>query len=129
MMKAKEAKELIKKLKKKKPKFVRSNYGRSKRKRVKENWRKPRGIDNKKRIGKKYAGRRPKIGYKNPEEIRFRRRSGKLEFLVHNVEELQKIPSKDEYIAVIAHDVGKKKRIEIIEIAKKLGIEVANDVV
>jgi large subunit ribosomal protein L32e len=128
-MKAKEARELIKKLKKKKPKFVRSNYGRSKRSRVKENWRKPRGIDNKKRIGKKYAGKRPKIGYKNPEEIRFRRRSGKLEFLVHNVEELQKIPSKDEYVAVIAHGVGKKKRMEILEVAKKLGIEVANDVI
>lgn len=121
-----EIKKAILKLKKKHPKFVRSNFGRDKRKRVKDNWRKPRGIDNKKRIGMKYAGKRPKIGYKQPESIRFRRRSGKLEFLVHNVQDLQKIPSKEEYIAVIAHDVGKKKRLEIIKVAKDMGVEIAN---
>ncbi|MEW6328942.1 MAG: 50S ribosomal protein L32e [Candidatus Micrarchaeota archaeon] len=110
--------------KRKHPKFFRSNFGRKERKRVKDNWRKPRGIDNKKRLKIKWMGAEPNIGWKNPERIRGLHPSGAREVLVHNVYELENI---EQGCAVrIARGVGRRKRAMITDEAANMGLRVLN---
>ena len=105
---------------KKHPKFVRTNYGRTKRKRVGRAWRFPRGQDNKQKKRWKYMSRLPSIGYGSAKATRGLK-DGMEETLVHNVSELEKGK-----LARIAGGVGGRKRALIIAEAKKLGIRVLN---
>ncbi|MEM3361863.1 MAG: eL32 family ribosomal protein [Candidatus Anstonellaceae archaeon] len=114
----------IKLKKKKKPKFLRPNYGRSSRKRIKDNWRRPRGIDNKKRVKKAYMGASPSIGYSQDKKIRGLHPSGKKEFLVSNLEELKKVPQDG--VVRLASTIGRKLRIKLVEQAAKLGLVILN---
>lgn len=107
--------------KKDKPKFNVLNLGF--RKRVKARWRKPRGTHNKKRMGMKWAGASPNIGYRNPKALRGLRPDGKKEVLVHNVAELEGL--KDVVVRV-ASSVGAKKREMIDKKAKSLKLKIAN---
>ncbi|MCX8188896.1 MAG: 50S ribosomal protein L32e [Nitrososphaeria archaeon] len=109
----------------KKPKFVRPESWRYVR--IKPNWRRPKGIDHK--VRKEYKGwpARVKVGYRAPKAIRGLHPSGFKEVLVHNIQELLKLDPKVN-AARIAHTVGTKKRIEIFEKAKELGIHVLNPV-
>ncbi len=111
------------------PKFNVPNYGTKSRKRVKERWRKQRGIDNKKRVKKAFMGAEPTIGYRNPEEVRHVRLSGKRLTLVHNVADIEAIRSSGmdkTHDAIIAHSVSKRKRLSIVEASRKYGIGIAN---
>ncbi|MGB9724742.1 MAG: 50S ribosomal protein L32e [Nitrososphaeria archaeon] len=111
--------------KRKKPDFIRPESWRYVR--IKPNWRRPKGIDHK--VRKEYKGwpARVKVGYGSPKEIRGLHPSGFREVIIHNVQELLKLDPKIE-AARIAHTVGAKKRIEIFEKAKELGIHVLNPV-
>ncbi|MBI2079953.1 50S ribosomal protein L32e [Candidatus Micrarchaeota archaeon] len=108
--------------KKKKPKFntLNTNF----RKSVKSRWRKPRGIDNKKRIRKRSAGGSPKVGYGTPMQIRALHPSGLKEKIVHNVKEV--IETSKGYLIRVASSVGLKKKKEIIAKAQELNLEVIN---
>ncbi|MGB9732780.1 MAG: eL32 family ribosomal protein [Candidatus Micrarchaeia archaeon] len=115
--------------KKEHPKFVVPNYGAKNRKRVKDRWRSQRGVDNKKKLKKSGYGKMPSIGYKNPDEVRFREKNGLLKVVVHNKNELETlIGKKEEYEVVLAHDLSKKKKVEIQRIAEMHGFKVANKV-
>ena len=106
-----------------KPDFVRQDSWRYKR--VKPNWRKPKGIDSKMRKQKSGWPKLVKIGYRGPKAARYLHPSGYYDKLVHNVNELSLLdPKKD--AARIAATVGKKKRKEIIEKAKSLKLKVLN---
>lgn len=116
----------LRKLKKRSrhPKFFRSNFKRRERKRVKDNWRKPRGIDNKKKDKQKTYGAEPNIGYGSPREIRGLHPSGFSEARVFNAGMLGSLPK---HSAVrIASGVGARKRVEIEAKAKEMGIRVLN---
>ena len=115
--------ELRKIMKKREPDFIRQESWRYVR--VKENWRRPRGIDSKMRLKKKGRPPLPNIGYRVPKIVRGRHPSGFIEVLVHNVKELEGIDPK-KYAIRIASTVGRRKRIEIIKMADKLGIKVLN---
>ncbi len=120
------APELIKKRQKeksKKPKFRRQENWRYKR--LKENWRKPRGIDNKMRRKVKGWPSLPNIGYRCPKDSRGVHPSGLLEVRVYNVDDLDKV-RPDVEVVRIAHTVGARKRIEILNKAKEIGIHVIN---
>lgn len=106
--------------KKKKPKFNVPNLGFFKS--VKARWRKPRGTHNKKRMGFKWTGASPKIGYKNAAEIRGLR-AGLSEVLVHNLTELEGLKN---ILVRIASGVGGKKRKLLVDKAKTLGLRVVN---
>ncbi|MEM2760102.1 MAG: 50S ribosomal protein L32e [Nitrososphaerales archaeon] len=106
-----------------KPDFVRQESWRYKR--VKPNWRKPKGIDSKMRKQKKGWPRIVKIGYRGPRVSRYLHPSGYYDKLVHNVNELSNLDSNKD-AARIAATVGKRKRKEIIERAKSLNIKVLN---
>lgn len=98
-------------------KFVVPNFGFKNTKKVKERWRRQRGIDNKLRIEKKGSGRLPKIGYKKSDSIRHRLRSGLLEAVVHNEQELLALKGDEGHMIRFAHELSRKKRIELKKIA------------
>jgi large subunit ribosomal protein L32e len=119
----------IKARKKGHPKFNVPNAGAKSRSRVKPRWRTQRGIDNKKRIKKKFMGAVPGIGYRNPEQLRHVRADGTIAKLVHNTSELLELlenPEDSNISVTIAGAVGKRKRAAIAELAKKNGIKVTN---
>ncbi len=112
-----------KRAKKKKPDFVRSESWRYAK--LKESWRRPRGLDHKMR--RKIKGWPPtvSVGYKGPKVARGLHPSGYKEVLVHNAKEISNIDPKTE-AARIAHTVGKKKRVQIIAEAKKKKVFILN---
>jgi len=112
-----------KRAKKKKPDFVRSESWRYVK--LKENWRRPRGLDHKMR--RKIKGWPPtvSVGYRGPKVARGLHPSGYKEVLVHNAKEISSIDPKTE-AARIAHTVGKKKRVQIIAEAKKNKVFILN---
>ena len=111
------------KLRKKKPRFMRQEL--PKLKRLKDKWRRPRGIDSKKQEGKRGKGKLPKIGYKKPASVREIHPSGFYPVLVHNVKELTLINPEEE-AAIIARSIGRRKRNEIIRSANELKITILN---
>jgi len=112
-----------KRAKKKKPEFARHESWRYIK--LKENWRRPRGLDNKMR--RKIKGWPPtvSVGYKGPKVARGLHPSGYKEVLVHNAKEISEIDPKTQ-AARIAHTVGKKKRAQIIAAARKNKVVILN---
>lgn len=112
-----------KKVAERRPKFIRQESWRYDR--LAENWRKPKGKDNKMRKQKAGVPAIVKVGYRGPKVARGLHPSGYTDNVVHNVAELAKLdPKKD--AARLGHTVGKKKRIEMIAKATELGIKVLN---
>ena len=112
-----------KKVAEKRPKFVRQESWRYDR--LADNWRKPKGKDNKMRKQKSGMPAIVKIGYRGPKAARGLHPSGYTDNIVHNVTEVAMLdPKKD--AARIAHTVGKRKRTEIVSKATELGIKVLN---
>lgn len=109
--------------KKKKPKFRRQEWFRKKA--LGEKWRKPRGIHSKLRRQEKGKGALPNPGYGSPSSVRGLNREGYREVIVKNVKDLEKVNPKED-VAVISKTVGRKKRFEILESAKKMNIKVTN---
>jgi large subunit ribosomal protein L32e len=105
------------------PKFVRQESWRYIR--LAENWRKPKGIDNKMR--KQMSGVPPlvKVGYRGPKRARGLHPSGYKDKLVHNIRDLEKLDPKTD-AARIGHSVGRRKRIDLVNKANALGIKVLN---
>jgi large subunit ribosomal protein L32e len=112
-----------KKVAQKRPNFVRQESWRYDR--LAENWRKPKGKDNKMR--KQFSGMPAivKVGYRGPRAARGLHPSGYRDNVIHNISELSNLDPKYD-AARIGHTVGKKKRIEIVGKAVELGIKVLN---
>jgi large subunit ribosomal protein L32e len=105
------------------PKFVRQESWRYIR--LAENWRKPKGVDNKMR--KQVSGVPPlvKVGYRGPKRARGLHPSGYRDRLIHNIRDLEKLDPKID-AARIGHSVGRRKRIDIVSRANALGVKVLN---
>ncbi|KAI1280356.1 60S ribosomal protein L32 [Halotydeus destructor] len=115
------------------PKIVKKRVGRVKRHqsdrylRVKESWRKPKGIDN--RVRRRFKGqtRMPKIGYGNAKKTRHMLPNGFKKVVVNNIKELEVLLLQNRrYCAEIAHGISSKNRRNIVERAKQLSIRVTN---
>lgn len=105
------------------PKFVRQESWRYDR--LSENWRKPKGKDNKMRRQVSGVPRLVKVGYRGPKESRGLHPSGYTDNLVFNINDLAQLDAKKDAVR-LAHAVGKRKRIEIISKATELGIKILN---
>lgn len=105
------------------PRFIRQESWRYDR--LAENWRKPKGKDNKMRKQTSGMPALVKVGYRSPKAARGLHPSGYRDILIHNTNELVRLDPKRD-AARIAHTVGKRKRIEIINKAIELGIKVLN---
>ena len=119
-------KELLEKRKKvseHRPKFVRQESWRYDR--LAENWRRPKGKDNKMRLQVSGVPRLAKVGYRGPKAVRGLHPSGYTDNLVYNTSDLLSLDSKKDAIR-IGHIVGKLKRKEILIKAAELGIKVLN---
>ncbi|OIO21704.1 hypothetical protein AUJ17_02040 [Candidatus Micrarchaeota archaeon CG1_02_47_40] len=109
--------------KKKKPKFLVPNYGRTSRKKVKLRWRRQRGQDNKKRRKRNNMGAIPHIGYRNTFSVRGQHPCGKMEVLVCNEAMLSGLKG----VAIrIGKGVGKRKREGIKKKAGEMSLSVLN---
>jgi large subunit ribosomal protein L32e len=106
-----------------KPKFRRQESWRYKR--VKEGWRRPRGIDSKMRKKVKGWPRSPEVGYRSPKETRGLHPSGYEEILVRSVDEISEIDPQRQAVR-IARSVGARKRVEILAKAEEKEIHVLN---
>jgi len=123
---AKQAVKLRKAVKARKPKFRRHESWRYKR--LKENWRKPRGLDNKMRLNVKGWPKSVNIGYGGPKVARGLHPSGYKEVLVHTPDEVVNVYPKTQAIR-IAHSVGTRKRIQISSLAREKGIRILNPLI
>jgi large subunit ribosomal protein L32e len=110
-------------IKRKKPNFRRQESWRYKR--VKENWRKPQGIDSKMRKKVKGWPRSVNIGYRGPRKVRGIHPSGYFEILVSCPQDVDKANPETNAIR-ISHTVGAKKRAQISTMAAEKGIRVLN---
>ena len=105
------------------PKFKRQQLHHKKK--LKDTWRRPRGLQSKQRRLYAAKGRHPAPGYGAPKAIRGFQPSGMEEVLVHNVFGLEGINAETTAVRIAAA-VGNKKREAIQVAAIELGIKVLN---
>lgn len=113
-------------IKKRTKKFVRHQADRYNGK-LADNWRKPKGIDN--RVRRRFKGQivMPKIGYGSNVKTRHVLPDGFKKFLIRNVKEVELLLMLNRvYSAEIAHNVSSKNRIAILERARQLDVKVIN---
>merc|ERR1712112_511034 len=112
-------------VKKRTKKFTRHQSDRYDK--VKRNWRKPKGIDN--RVRRKFKGMylMPGIGYGSNKLTRHMMPTGFRKVLVHNIKELEVLMMQNKkFCAEIAHGVSSKNRKALVERAQQLAIRVTN---
>ncbi|XP_013390007.1 60S ribosomal protein L32 [Lingula anatina] len=112
-------------VKKRTKKFIRHQSDRYLK--LKPNWRKPKGIDN--RVRRRFKGQylMPNIGYGSNKKTKHMMPDGFKKFLVHNVAELEVLMMQNKtFAAEIASSVSAKKRKSIVERAQQLAIKVTN---
>ena len=110
-------------MKKKMPKFRRQE-AHVKARLSRTGWRKPKGFHSKMRLQRKGYNAIVKVGYRTPKLLRGRLRSGLLEVAITTPEELKSI-TKDQ-IALISRTLGNRKRLTILQEAKKMKVNISN---
>merc|ERR1712121_49340 len=112
-------------VKKRVKKFIRHQSDRYDK--LKPNWRKPKGIDN--RVRRRFKGQylMPNIGYGSCRKTKHMLPSGFRKVLVHNVRELEVLMMQHRtFCGEIAHGVSSLKRKAIVERANQLSIRLTN---
>jgi len=103
------------------PQFLPQIFGRKKR--ITHRWRKPRGIDSKKRVKIQYMGAVPCIGWGSKSSEKHIHPSGLREILISTPMQLEGAAN----VAVrISSSVGKRKREMIVKKAESMGLKVLN---
>jgi len=123
MVKDKRLIELRKLKNKKRPSFRRVESWRYKR--VKDSWRKARGIDSQTRKKTKAGVKSPTIGYRNPKKVRGLHPSGFEEIRVSTIQEIKNL-NKNHHAIKISGKLGAKKRIALIDYCQKRGFRILN---
>jgi len=115
--------ELRKKIKKRKPEYIRQEAHKTIR--LEDKWRKPKGLHSKMRLHKKGNRASPEVGYGSPKEVRGLHSSGLEMVWIYNPEQLKKVDSKKQGI-IIGSTVGLKKKLMIIGKCKESNIKILN---
>jgi large subunit ribosomal protein L32e len=109
------------KVKSKKPNFVRQEA--HKRKRLPQNWRKPKGVHSKLRLRRRGKANMVSIGYKMAEEVRGLTRQGLRQIMISSPEHLKYI--KEGEVAVLKK-VSNRTRLTILKAAQKAKVQIVN---
>ncbi|XP_045055009.2 large ribosomal subunit protein eL32-like [Desmodus rotundus] len=112
-------------VKKRTKKFIRHQSDRYVK--IKRNWLKPRGTEN--RVRRRCKGQilMPNIGHGSNKKTKHKLPSGFRKFLVHNVKELEVLLMRNKPdCAEIAHNVSSKNRRATVGRAAQLAIRVTN---
>ncbi len=123
MVQEKRLMELRKNIDKKRPTFRRVESWRYKR--VKDSWRKARGIDSQTRKKTKSGVKSPTVGYRGPKKLRGLHPSGYEEVRVTNIDDLKNLSNK-KHALKISGKLGAKKRISLIDYCQKRGFRILN---
>jgi len=107
----KELLALKKTMKAKRPNFLRTDAGHVKK--LKDKYRRPRGLHNKLRLHRASHGYIPSPGYRVPRAVRNYTREGFKKKLIHSIKDLDHL-KKDE-IAFLASSLGIRARVQILE--------------
>ena len=110
-------------IKKKRPHFKRFESWRFVR--LKDIWKKPRGIDNKMRTELQGWPKSVKIGYRGPAAVRGLHSSGMEEVMVWNAKDVEKVDPETQ-VARIGGTVGGRKKETILAKAEELKIRILN---
>jgi large subunit ribosomal protein L32e len=112
-----------KRQKSKKPNFIQTDQ--HKKKRLKKYWRRPKGLQNKKRryiLGK---GGMARVGFGSPVAVKGLHPSGFQDVLMSRVQDLDELDPGTQAVR-IARTVGQRKRMEIVNKARSLGLKILN---
>ena len=112
-----------KQINKKRPHFKRFESWRFVR--IKDQWRKPKGIDNKMRTELQGWPKSVKIGYGGPAAVRGLHSSGLEEVMIWNTADLANVDPETQ-VARIGGTVGGRKKELILEEAEELNIRILN---
>ena len=123
MVQDKRLMELRKKINNKRPSFRRVESWRYKR--VKDSWRKARGIDSKTRKKMKLGVKSPTVGYRGPKNIRGLHPSGYLEVLITTFDDLKNL-NKNKHALKISRKLGARKRIMLTDYCQRRGFKILN---
>ncbi len=118
----KELLQLRRKLKRKKPKFLRQDAHRVKK--LEKKWRAPKGRHSKMRFKLRSYRKQPSRGYSSPREVRGLDSKGRKEARVETIQDLKKV--KNDEIIVIGSTVGTKKKLEILKKILESKLQVKN---
>ncbi|MDD3977007.1 50S ribosomal protein L32e [Methanomicrobium antiquum] len=99
--------------------------GISRKKRLEDTWRRPRGLQSKQRKLIRAKGRHPKPGFGSPRAVRGMHPSGFEEVIVFNVAGLADVDAQVQAIR-ISSTVGGKKRSEIQAKADEMDVKILN---
>ena len=111
------------KQKAKKPKFVQTDQ--HKKKRLKKYWRRPRGLHNKKRRHILGKGEIARVGYGSPSAVKGLHPSGFQDVMMYRVQDLAELDPGTQAVR-ISRTVGQRKRMEIVNKARSLGLKILN---
>lgn len=115
--------KLRKRINKKRPHFKRFESWRFVR--IKDQWRKPRGIDNKMRTEESGWPKSVKVGYRGPAAVRGLHPTGKEEVMVWNAKDVEGVDVETQ-VARIGGSVGGRKREVILQKTEELDVHVLN---
>lgn len=103
-------------------KFIRKDQ--NKKRRIPENWRRPKGITNKRRLNRKGHAANVRTGYGTKATERGKNKQGLMIVSVATIEQLKAINPKTQ--AALIAGVGKKRKTELIAEAEKLKLTLVN---
>jgi len=112
-----------KKQKAKKPNFVQTDL--HKKKRLKNTWRRPKGLHNKKRRHILGKGEMARVGYGSPVAVKGLHPSGFQDVLMSRIQDLDELDPSTQAVR-IARTVGQRKRMDIVKKARSLGLKILN---
>jgi large subunit ribosomal protein L32e len=117
----------VKKVKKHRREFLRSEADRYKRVGTKKSWRHPHGIDNKVRRKILGANCRPGVGYGTAKVAKFLLPNGFRKFIVKNEKDLECLLMHNRtYSAEFAHSLSGSTRKKLVIRARELNVRVTN---
>ncbi len=107
-------------IKKRKPHFLRQDVKRKKR--LSENWRRPKGLQSKMRLKRAGYAASPSPGYGSPVAARGLDRKGRMPHYVACVKDIES--ATKEHLVVLSSSIGQRKRLVIVKKAMEKGLTI-----